>query len=93
MSVIFLQKAMIQDTIFKIVMLYLLKVYPSYWTLAKKQCTIFSCPSIQRIWPDHRIEPDQARNWPFSSFLKLFFIIMFVKYVYDHDVWIIRLGF
>ena len=39
--------------------------------------------------------PDRARNWLFSSFLKHFFIIiMFVKYVYDHNnnVWIIKVG-
>ena len=40
-----------------------------------------------------RIGPDRARNWLFRSFLKHFFIIiMFVKYVYDHnnDVLIIK---
>ena len=43
-----------------------------------------------------RIGPDRARNWLVSSFLKHFFfiIIMFIKYVYDHnnDVWIIKVG-
>ena len=42
-----------------------------------------------------RIGPDRARNWLFSSFFKHFFIIiMFIKYVYDHnnDVWIIKVG-
>ena len=42
-----------------------------------------------------RIGPDRTRNWLFSSFLKHFIIIiiMFVKYVYDHnnDVWIIEI--
>ena len=52
-------------------------------------------PCIHRIGPNHRIGPDRARNWLFSSFLKHFFIIiMFIKYVYDHnnDVWIIKVG-
>ena len=42
-----------------------------------------------------RIGPDRARNWLVNSFLKHFFIIiMFIKYVYDHnnDVWIIKVG-
>ena len=42
-----------------------------------------------------RIGPDRARNWLVSSFLKHFFIIiMFIKYIYDHnnDVWIIKVG-
>ena len=42
-----------------------------------------------------RIGPDRVRILLFSSFLKHFFIIiMFIKYVYDHnnDVWIIKVG-
>ena len=42
-----------------------------------------------------RIGPDRARNWLFSSFFKhSYIIIMFIKYVYDHnnDVWFIKVG-
>ena len=52
-------------------------------------------PCIHRIGPNHRIGPDRARFLLFSSFLKHFFIIiMFIKYVYDHnnDVWNIKVG-
>ena len=47
-------------------------------------------PCIHRIRLDRRIGPEIGH---FALFLKLFcIIIMFVKYVYDHnnDVWIIR---
>ena len=41
-SLNFLQKAMVQYTIFKTVLLYLLKVYPSSWTSARNLGTRFS---------------------------------------------------
>ena len=41
-SVIFLQKAMAQNIIFKTVLLYLIKVYPSSWTSARNQGTLLS---------------------------------------------------
>ena len=48
-----------------------------------------------RVFTGSDLITGSARNWLFSSFLKHFIIIiMFVKYVYDHnnDVWIIKVG-
>ena len=48
-----------------------------------------------RVFTGSDLITGSGPNWLFSSFLKHFFIIiMFVKYVYDHnnDVWIIKVG-
>ena len=53
----------------------------------------WSGSSVISVWSVY--SPNRPRNWLFSSFLKHFFIIiMFIKYVYDHnnDVWIIKVG-
>ena len=69
-----------------------------YWNVLSVEChqqTVCVFIGSDIITGSDRIGPDRARNWLFSSFLKHFFIIiMFVKYVYDHnnDVWIIKVG-
>ena len=70
-SVIFLQKAMVQYTIFKTVLLYLLKVYPSLWTSARNQGTLFSY--LRYFW--RKIVRNQPKKMTTIQFYLLLCVI------------------